>query len=98
MKLLTGELWRRTTCSILEIAQLFIIRIIFDRKERLISYGNDSQCGVEQAGVERTYHSLDEMPPEIRAAVLEAEQQSKTSDRSTMRLNWWGLLDRLHCV
>jgi hypothetical protein len=32
---------------------------------------------VDDSGVERTYHSLEEMPPEIRAAVVEAEQRAK---------------------
>ena len=34
---------------------------------------------VDESGVERTYHSLKEMPPEIRAAIAEAEEKSKTS-------------------
>jgi hypothetical protein len=29
---------------------------------------------VDESGAERTYHSLDEMPPEIRAAIEEAEK------------------------
>ena len=32
---------------------------------------------VDESGAEHIYHSLDEMPPEIRAAVLEQEQQNK---------------------
>jgi hypothetical protein len=32
----------------------------------------------DDSGVERTYHSLEEMPPEIRAAIAEAENKSKT--------------------
>lgn len=32
---------------------------------------------VDESGVERTYHSLDEMPPEIRAAIEEAEKKDK---------------------
>ncbi|HLX73019.1 MAG TPA: hypothetical protein VKV04_25620 [Verrucomicrobiae bacterium] len=31
---------------------------------------------VDESGVERTYHSLDEMPPEIRAAIEEAEKKN----------------------
>jgi hypothetical protein len=31
---------------------------------------------IDDSGVERTYHSLEEMPPEIRAAVEEAERGS----------------------
>jgi hypothetical protein len=30
---------------------------------------------IDESGVERTYHSLDEMPPEIRAAILEAGEK-----------------------
>jgi hypothetical protein len=32
---------------------------------------------IDDSGVERTYHSLEEMPPEIRAAIAEAENKSK---------------------
>ena len=32
---------------------------------------------IDDSGVERTYHSLEEMPPEIRAAIAEAEEKSK---------------------
>jgi hypothetical protein len=32
---------------------------------------------IDNSGVERTYHSLEEMPPEIRAAIAEAENKSK---------------------
>ena len=32
---------------------------------------------VDESGVERTYHSLEEMPPQIRAAIAEAENKSK---------------------
>lgn len=32
---------------------------------------------VDESGAERTYHSLDEMPPEIRAAFEEAEKKNK---------------------
>ena len=32
---------------------------------------------IDEAGVERMYHSLEEMPPEIRAAMVEAERKSK---------------------
>ena len=32
---------------------------------------------IDDSGEERTYHSLEEMPPEIRAAIAEAEKQSK---------------------
>lgn len=31
----------------------------------------------DESGVERTYHSLDEMPPEIRAAIEQAEEKNK---------------------
>ena len=31
---------------------------------------------VDESGVERTYHSLEEMPPELRAAVAAAEKQA----------------------
>jgi hypothetical protein len=31
---------------------------------------------VDESGVERTYHSLEEMPPEIRAAIAEADEKS----------------------
>jgi len=31
---------------------------------------------VDESGVERTYRSLDEMPPEIRAAIAEAERKA----------------------
>ena len=31
---------------------------------------------IDDSGVERTYHSLEEMPPEIRAAIAEAEKKS----------------------
>lgn len=31
---------------------------------------------VDESGVERTYHSLDEMPPEIRAAIEAAEKET----------------------
>jgi polysaccharide deacetylase 2 family uncharacterized protein YibQ len=31
---------------------------------------------VDDSGVERTYHSLEEMPPEIRVAIAEAEKKS----------------------
>ena len=33
---------------------------------------------IDESGVERTYHSLEEIPPEIRAAIEEAEKQSKS--------------------
>ena len=33
---------------------------------------------IDEAGVERTYHSLEEMPPELRAAIAEAEDKPKT--------------------
>jgi membrane peptidoglycan carboxypeptidase len=33
---------------------------------------------IDDSGVERTYHSLEEMPPEIRAAIEEAEDKSKS--------------------
>jgi len=29
---------------------------------------------IDDSGVERTYHSLNEMPPEIRAAIKQAEE------------------------
>jgi hypothetical protein len=32
---------------------------------------------VDESGVERVYHSLEEMPPEIRAAIAEAQNKSK---------------------
>jgi hypothetical protein len=32
---------------------------------------------VDESGVERVYHSLEEMPPEIRAAIAEAEDKSQ---------------------
>jgi len=32
---------------------------------------------VDESGAERVYHSLEEMPPEVRAAVAEAEQKLK---------------------
>lgn len=32
---------------------------------------------VDDMGVERTYHSLEEMPPEIRAAIAEAEKKAE---------------------
>lgn len=32
---------------------------------------------IDDSGVERTYHSLEEMPPDIRAAIAEAENKSK---------------------
>ena len=32
---------------------------------------------VDESGVERVYHSLEEMPPEIRAAIAEAENKSR---------------------
>ncbi len=32
---------------------------------------------VDESGVERIFHSLEEMPPEIRAAIAEAEEKSK---------------------
>ena len=32
---------------------------------------------IDDSGVERTYHSLEEMPPEIRAAIAEAGEESK---------------------
>lgn len=32
---------------------------------------------LDDSGVERTYHSLEEMPPEIRAAIAEAQTKSK---------------------
>jgi hypothetical protein len=34
---------------------------------------------VDESGVERTYHSLEEMPPEIRAAIADSEEKSETS-------------------
>lgn len=34
---------------------------------------------IDESGVERTYHSLEEMPPDIRAAVEEAETEAKRS-------------------
>ncbi len=33
---------------------------------------------VDQSGSERTYHSLEEMPPEIRAAIAEAEKKAES--------------------
>jgi hypothetical protein len=32
---------------------------------------------VDESGVERVYHSLEEMPPEVRAAIAEAESKPK---------------------
>ena len=32
---------------------------------------------VDESGVEHTYHSLEEMPPEIRAAFEEAEKKTR---------------------
>ena len=43
--------------------------IIHQKKVSLYKFVDDS-------GVERTYHSLEEMPPEIRAAILEAQNKS----------------------
>jgi membrane peptidoglycan carboxypeptidase len=34
---------------------------------------------IDESGVERTYHSLEEMPPELRASVVEAENNSEGS-------------------
>ena len=32
---------------------------------------------VDESGVERVYHSLEEMPPKVRAAIAEAERKLK---------------------
>jgi hypothetical protein len=34
---------------------------------------------IDESGVERTYHSLDEMPPELRAAVADSEKNRELS-------------------
>ena len=35
---------------------------------------------VDESGVERVYHSLEEMPPEIRAAIAQADTREKKRD------------------
>jgi hypothetical protein len=37
---------------------------------------------VDESGVERTYHSLEEMPPELRAAVEQAEKNLITPNKA----------------
>jgi hypothetical protein len=38
---------------------------------------------VDESGVEWVYHSLEEMPPEIRAAIVEAENASENKSEPT---------------
>lgn len=64
---------RVSELSVTETSQTgnaFTSKIVHQRKVSMYKI-------IDDAGVERTYNSLEEMPPEIRAAIAEAENKSK---------------------